>query len=151
MSGVDAPSIRPLELADHEAWHALWRGYQAFYGVDIAAPVTRETWRRLLDPAEPMHGLGATLDGRLVGITHLVLHRSTWTTDDYCYLQDLFTAEHARGRGVGRALIEAAYGHARAAGAGRVHWLTQEGNHAARALYDQVAERSGFIQYRHLL
>ncbi len=90
------------------------------------------------------------LDGTILGIVHYLYHRSTWTTGDYCYLQDLFTAEEARGRGVGRALIEAVYERAQADGASRVYWLTHETNSAAQVLYDKVAARSGFIQYRHL-
>jgi GNAT superfamily N-acetyltransferase len=95
--------------------------------------------------------LGGYLDGTLLGIVHYLYHRSCWTISDYCYLQDLFVAEPARGRGVGRALIEAVYGEARAAGASRVYWLTHETNASARALYDTLADRPGFIQYRKLV
>lgn len=140
--------IRPLSAADRPAWEPLWVGYLTFYGATLAPEVTDTTWARLLDPGEPMHALGAFEGERLLGITHYIFHRSTWTSGDYCYLQDLFTAEAARGRGIGRALIEAVAERARAAGASRVHWLTQEGNATARALYDRVADRSGFIQYR---
>lgn len=140
--------ISPVRGAEREAWARLWDGYLAFYGASLTADATATTWARLNDPTEPMHALGARIDGSLVGIVHLVFHRSTWTTGDYCYLQDLFTAPAARGRGVGRALIEAVYEQAQAAGASRVYWLTHETNAAARALYDRVAERSGFIQYR---
>jgi len=143
--------IRPLSPEDRQAWEPLWQGYLTFYKSTLPAEVTDTTWRRLNDPAEPMHGLAAILDGRMVGIVHSIYHRSTWTTGNYCYLQDLFTAEEARGRGVGRALIEAVYAQAQAAGASRVYWLTHETNTAAQALYDKVASRSGFIQYRHLL
>ena len=110
--------------------------------------MTDTTWARLHDPAEPMHGLGAEADGRLVGIVHLIVHRSTWTEGPYCYLQDLFTAPESRGRGAGRALIEAVYARARKMRASRVYWLTQEDNATARALYDRLADRTGFIQYR---
>lgn len=109
--------------------------------------ITTTTWSRLHDPAEPMFVLGAYLGGKLVGIVHSLYHRSCWTIGNYCYLQDLFVAEEARGHGIGRALIEAVASEARAAGASRVYWLTQEGNTTARALYDRVAKRSGFIQY----
>ncbi len=112
--------------------------------------MTNTTWGRLHDPAEPMHVLGAFLDGTLVGIVHYLFHRSTWTIGDYCYLQDLFTAPEARGQGAGRALIEAVYERAEVAGASRVYWLTHEANATARALYDTLADRPGFIQYRHL-
>jgi GNAT superfamily N-acetyltransferase len=142
--------IRPFTAADRDAWEPLWQGYLTFYKSSLPAEVTDTTWRRLLDPAEPMHGLAAVLDGTILGIVHYLYHRSTWTTGDYCYLQDLFTAEEARGRGVGRALIEAVYERAQADGASRVYWLTHETNSAAQVLYDKVAARSGFIQYRHL-
>jgi GNAT superfamily N-acetyltransferase len=102
------------------------------------------------DPAEPMFGLGAYSDGTLIGIVHYLFHRSFWSIANYCYLQDLFVAEAARGKGAGRALIQAVETAAREAGAGRVHWLTQEGNRTARALYDTLAECPGFIQYRKL-
>jgi GNAT superfamily N-acetyltransferase len=144
-------AIRPLGPEDRADWEPLWAGYLAFYEATIPSTVTQTTWARLNDPAEPMHVLGAFVDGQLVGIVHYLFHRSTWTTGDYCYLQDLFTNEAARGRGAGRALIEAVYERARAAGASRVYWLTQEGNATARALYDKLADRSGFIQYRKML
>ena len=153
-SGEASVAIRSLDEADRPAWEPLWAGYLAFYKTSVAPAVTDVTWQRFLDPAEQVHALGAFAAGqpgegqRLVGIVHYLFHRSTWTIGPYCYLQDLFTAEAARGRGAGRALIEAVYDRARAAGASRVHWLTQEGNATARALYDTLADRPGFIQYR---
>jgi GNAT superfamily N-acetyltransferase len=148
MAGLD---IRPLGADDRRAWEPLWAGYLTFYGASVAPEVTDTTWARLMDPAEPMHVLGCFDGEALIGIVHYIFHRSTWTIGNYCYLQDLFTAEAARGRGAGRALIEAVYDRAREAGASRVHWLTQESNATARALYDQVADRPGFIQYRRIL
>ncbi|MBF9234646.1 GNAT family N-acetyltransferase [Microvirga sp. BT350] len=140
--------IRPFGPGDREAWEPLWQGYLTFYKATLASEVTDKTWARLLDPAEPMHGLVALFDGEVVGIVHYIYHRSTWTIGDYCYLQDLFTSEKARNRGVGRALIEAVAEKAKADGASRVYWLTHETNTSAQALYDKVASRSGFIQYR---
>lgn len=142
-------AVRPLAPDDRAAWEPLWQGYQQFYRTSIPPETTDATWRRLHDPAVPMHALGAVADdGRLVGIVHYLFHHSTWTTGPYCYLQDLFTAEAARGQGVGRALIEAVADAAQAAGASRLYWLTHETNAQAMALYDQVASRSGFVQYR---
>jgi GNAT superfamily N-acetyltransferase len=141
-------SIRPLRPDERSAWEPLWQGYLTFYGASVPLETTTATWSRLHDPAEPMHVLGAFAGSDLVGIVHYIFHRSTWTAGDYCYLQDLFTAEPARGKGIGRALIEAVYERAREAGASRVHWLTHETNTSARALYDRVADRPGFIQYR---
>ena len=143
--------IRALRPDERDVWEPLWQGYLTFYESTVSAEVTETTWARLHDPVEPMHVLGAFLDGTLVGIVHYLFHRSTWTMGDYCYLQDLFTAPEARGQGAGRALIAAVYERAEAAGASLVYWLTQETNATARALYDTIADRPGFIQYRHLL
>jgi GNAT superfamily N-acetyltransferase len=143
--------IGPVGRDQQAAWLPLWQGYLDFYKATVTPEVTETTWARLQDPAEPMHVLGAFDDGRLVAVTHYIFHRSTWTIGPYCYLQDLFTAEDARGQGAARLLIEAAYDRARAAGASRVYWLTHETNRTAQALYDKVAEKSGFIQYRKAL
>lgn len=143
--------IRVLSPGDRAAWDPLWQGYLAFYRASQAPQTTDLTWARLHDPGEPMHALGAWDGGRLVGIVHYIYHRSTWTPGPYCYLQDLFTVEAARGRGVGRALIEAVYERAGADGASRVYWLTHESNRTAQILYEKVAMRTGFIQYRHML
>jgi GNAT superfamily N-acetyltransferase len=145
------PLIRPLEPGDRAAWDPLWQGYLAFYNATLSPETTDTTWKRLNDPAEPMFALGTFVDGKLLGIVHYLFHRSCWTIGDYCYLQDLFVADSARGLGLGRALIEAVYEKAETAGASRVYWLTKEDNHTARALYDRVADRSGFIQYRKML
>lgn len=143
--------IRPLTMSDHAAWEPLWAGYLQFYEATLSPEVTDLTWSRLHDPNEPMHVLGAFDGAVLTGIVHYLFHRSTWTRGDYCYLQDLFTAPAGRGRGVASALIAAVYERAREAGASRVYWLTQEGNATARAVYDRVADRPGFIQYRKIL
>jgi len=142
--------IRPVPAGERTDWEPLWRGYQTFYKVDLTDEISDVTWARLHDPDEPMGVLGAYVDGRLCGIVHYLFHRSCWTIGDYCYLQDLYVAEEARNLGLGRALIAAVEDKARAAGASRVYWLTHETNAVARSLYDKLADRSGFIQYRKL-
>ena len=145
---MSAIIVRPVGRDERTAWEPLWQGYLHFYESSQALEATDVLWQRLHDPQEPMHLLGAYRDGKLVGIVQYLYHRSCWTTGDYCYLQDLFVAPEARGLGAGRVLIEAVYDAAQRAGANRVHWLTQEGNAQARALYDTLADPSGFIQYR---
>ena len=148
MSGT---AIRAVTAADFAAWLPLWRGYQEFYRVTIPDGTTQVTWKRMLDPAEPMNAALAWRDDRAIGLVHWIFHRSCWTVSDSCYLQDLFVDPAARAGGTGRALIEHVYAAARAAGSTRVHWLTHETNATARLLYDRIAERSGFIDYRKTL
>ena len=146
------PTVRPALAADYDAWRPLWDGYNAFYGRhgETALPeaVTAATWARFLDPGEPMQALVGAEGGGLLGLAHLVFHPSTTMASPTCYLQDLFTAAQARGRGIGRALIAAAVEAARSAGATRLYWHTHETNAQAIRLYDAVAKRSGFILYR---
>jgi GNAT superfamily N-acetyltransferase len=145
---ADKIVIRPVGKDERAAWDPLWKGYLAFYKATLAPGASDVAWQRFQDPDEPMFLLGAYVDGKLTGIVQYLFHRSSWTPGNYCYLQDLFVAEGARGLGLGRALIEAVYEEAKAAGASRVHWLTQTTNTQARILYDQVADDSGFMQYR---
>jgi GNAT superfamily N-acetyltransferase len=143
--------IRPIRREDHDSWMPLWRGYQEFYKVDLAEEVSATTFARLLDPAEPVNGSLAWQGPRAVGMVHYIPHRSTWTIGNYCYLQDLFTAPDLRGGGVGRKLIEHVYEVAKQAGCARVYWLTHESNATAMKLYDRVADKPGFVQYRRVL
>src|SRR5215469_4696352 len=147
--------IRPLARADFDAWLPLWDGYNKFYGrfgpTALPIEITRMTWARFFDAYEPVHALVAESEGKLVGLVHYLLHRSTTLIEPNCYLQDLFTDERTRGKGVGRALIEAVYERAKSAGCSRVYWLTHETNATARRLYDQMADNTGFIVYRKIL
>lgn len=143
-----AIAIRALAAEDRQEWLALWQGYQRFYETRLDGDVTALTWSRIIDPDGPISGLAAEESGRLLGFTHYLFHPSSWTKSDYCYLQDLFVAQEARGRSVARMLIEEVAARAEAAGAARLYWLTHESNEGARALYDKIAVRTGFIQYR---
>ena len=147
--------VRPVQQEDHAEWDVLWKGYNAFYGragtTALPEEITRTTWTRFFDPDEPVHALVAERAGKLLGLAHFLFHRSTTMIGPTCYLQDLFTTEAARGQGAGRALIEAVYARACDAGARRVYWQTHETNATAMRLYDQIAARSGFVVYTHLL
>ncbi|WDZ75241.1 GNAT family N-acetyltransferase [Ensifer adhaerens] len=152
---TDNLRIRPLAKADYDQWLPLWDGYNAFYGrsgeTALDPQITAMTWSRFFDAYEPVHALVAESEGRLIGLTHYLFHRSTTAIQPNCYLQDLFTNTKARGKGVGRALIEGVYEAARAAGSPRVYWQTHETNETAMALYDKVAEKSGFLVYRKMV
>jgi len=148
-------SIRSVTRQDYERWLPLWDGYNAFYGrsgaTALSPAISAMTWARFFDAYEPVHALVAERDGDLLGLTHYLFHRSTTAIEPTCYLQDLFTSEAARGKGVGRALITAVYEQTKRAGSSRVYWQTHETNHTAMQLYDKVAERPGFVIYRKLL
>jgi GNAT superfamily N-acetyltransferase len=142
-------TIRPLAEGDRAQWEALFRAYIRFYREKVPDDVIALAWQRLLQQEDGFYGLVAEEErGRLVGLAHLLLHRSTWSPTFYCYLEDLFVDIDTRRQGVGRALIEAAYREADKRGATRTYWATKADNAAARRLYDRLAKISGFVQYR---
>jgi GNAT superfamily N-acetyltransferase len=142
--------VRMLEAKDKPAWQVLFRGYIEFYKATLSDDVIETTWQRLMDGQPDFHiGLVAVdAEDKPIGLAHILFHRSTWSPTWYCYLEDLFVDPKQRASGVGRALIEATYREADARKCTRTYWATQEFNYRARALYDQVATKSPFIQYR---
>lgn len=144
----DTIKVRGLAAADKPHWDTLWDGYLQFYKQDLPQAITDVTWQRLMNPAEQPYGLVAVAGDRVVGFAHYLFHLSTWSAADCCYLEDLFVDPTTRGKGAGRALIEAVYRAADERGASRVYWCTEESNARARGLYDQLATLSPFVQYR---
>lgn len=142
--------VRRLEEKDRQAWLPLFKGYIAFYKATVSDDVIEQTWRRLMAGEPDFHIALVAVDSadRPVGLAHVLFHRSTWSPTHYCYLEDLFVDPAQRLKGVGRALIEATYKEADARSCTRTYWATQEFNYRARALYDQVATKSPFVQYR---
>ncbi|HEY4192755.1 MAG TPA: GNAT family N-acetyltransferase [Mesorhizobium sp.] len=142
-------TVRSLEKSDHADWRRLWTSYLDFYETKLPEEIYATTWERLFSGGEfEPKGLIALVDGKAVGLTHYLYHRSGWSLANTCYLQDLFADETARGKGVGAALIEAVRREAEKLGVDNVYWLTNEKNATARKLYDRVARHSGFIKYR---
>ncbi len=141
-------TIRFPVTDDEVAWRGLWAGYNRFYRANVPAETTAALWEKLLNPQGDVAGLLAVQDGSVVGLAHILFHPSTWSLAPTCYLEDLFVAKSARGSGAAEALIGAVAETARARGADRLYWHTQEFNAAARSLYDTLAERTSFIVYR---
>jgi GNAT superfamily N-acetyltransferase len=143
-------TIRPLKPSDRAAWEQLFRDYITFYKSVVADDVIEETWQRLLSGQEHVHRCLIAADERdtPIGLAHILFHRSTWSKTWYCYLEDLFVKPDIRAKGVGEALIKAVYQAADERQVTRVYWTTQEFNYRARGLYDKVATKSPFIQYR---
>lgn len=140
--------LRPLTATDEGEWRRLWADYLAFYETTRPDAVFAATFRRLLDPAEPMDAVVAEDADRLSGLVHMIRHRHCWSEQDICYLQDLYVDPDRRGGGLGRALIERVYAEADAMGAVSVYWMTQEDNYRGRMLYDRVGVRTAFIKYQ---
>ncbi len=138
-------TVTTLRPSDRARWDVLARGYKTFYETVLSDAEYESTWQRLLQ-AKDVFGLGAHLDGQMVGIAHYMFHTSAWSTDA-CYLQDLFVDPAVRGQGIARALLDQVAQAARARGATRYYWLTHQTNTTARALYDKVAQYKGFIRY----
>lgn len=144
-------NIRPVTKNDFNEWLQLWKGYQVFYKAAISDEITKTTFDRFQDAREPVYCLVIeNQEKQLIGLVHYIFHRSTWTIENYCYLQDLFVDPKHRASGLGRKLIEAVYAEAEKNHCSRVYWLTQENNEQARMLYDRIADQTGFIQYRKL-
>ncbi|MET9932451.1 MULTISPECIES: GNAT family N-acetyltransferase [unclassified Streptomyces] len=146
MSETPTITVRDLVSADEKDWRRLWAGYLDFYESTVPSAVTDSTWRRLLDPDEPLLGRVAEHDGTVIGITNSVLHHSTWLTGRVCYLEDLFVDPAHRGSGAGRLLLQDLFDLAAARGWGRVHWLTAHDN-PARRLYDTFVPADRFVHY----
>lgn len=143
-------AVRRIEAKDKAAWLPLFRAYITFYKATVSDDVIELTWQRLMSGAEDCHiGFVAVgVDDVPVGLAHVLFHRSTWSPTHYCYLEDLFVQPDLRANGIGRALIEAVYAEADARQCTRTYWMTQEFNYRARGLYDQMATKSPFVQYR---
>lgn len=141
-------SCRPPLPEEFAAWRPLWQGYVDFYEASVPEDVITLTWARFFDANEPMHCIAAFEDTRMVGFVAYVLHRSTWAATSYCYLEDLFVDATVRGKGFGRALIEAVRDAARDRNCARLYWVTRKSNAQAQALYDTLAAKTDFVQYR---
>lgn len=141
-------SIRAIQQDDFEEWSVLWSGYLRFYESEIADDVTRATFDRLVKDRELHGALAIDEEGHAIGLVHWLTHAATWSTGEYCYLEDLFVAPDARGSGSGRAMIAHVRDWAEQAGCAKLYWLTQEGNATARTLYDRVATNTGFTHYQ---
>ena len=145
---VSEIQVRALQPSDHDDWRRLWAAYLEFYKTTLSEAIYASTWERLFTEGEfEPRGFVARLDGNAVGLTHYMFHRSCWSLEGNCYLQDLFTDPSARGSGAGTALIEAVRKAAAERGVANVYWMTHETNDTARILYDRVARRTGFMEY----
>jgi GNAT superfamily N-acetyltransferase len=141
-------AIRTIETKDEPRWRELWEGYCRFYESELSDAITAYTWKRIMDPASPVHAIVAEREGEgVVGIANYVIHENTWTLTPVCYLEDLFVDPQVRARGIGAALIDWLVAEMKSRRWSRLYWNTKENNYRARGLYDKYTPHSGFIRY----
>jgi GNAT superfamily N-acetyltransferase len=145
-SGIE---IAPLSGSEFELLLPLIAAYQRFYEVEeIDEERNRAFFRRFLAPSEDGMLLGARDGDRLLGYACLYWHFSSTEARETVLMNDLYVDEAARGRGVGRGLIEASADIARERGAAHLEWATAPDNLTAQRLYDSTgAERSEWVEY----
>jgi GNAT superfamily N-acetyltransferase len=143
------PAIALATAEDYPDWRPMWDGYCTFYRTTIPEHVTQQTWGRILDPMSPVKALIARdpATGAPWGMCNYIVHANTWTYGPVCYLEDLFTHPHVRGKGVGKALIDRLISMGKSDGWERLYWMTRENNATARRLYDQYVEADDFVRY----
>ena len=141
-------TIRPIEQRDYTAWAALYQGYADFYKVTQTAEMRDRVWSWLFDAAHETEGLVAIDDKeQLIGLTHFRPFARPLSATTGGFLDDLFVAPDARGSGAARLLIEAVAREGKARGWSVIRWITADDNYRARALYDQVAEKTKWATY----
>ena len=128
---------------DLDAVAALMAGFRD--SMDRDAPgddLIRATVARLLDDPQTEFLLAAAGEERpAAGVCQLRYRLSVWTGAGDCWLEDLFVEKRARGSGLGRALVEAAFARAGERDCRRIQLDVAETNTTALRLY----ERLGFV------
>lgn len=137
-----------IKQDEFEQWLPFWKAYQEFYHVDLSDDITDSTWHRFFDTNQPMFCAVAKEGDKVLGFVHYLFHLSTWAGEDFCYLEDLFVSPEARGKQIGKQLIEFVKKEALTHKCARLYWHTQETNATAQRLYDWVAIKPGVIEYR---
>ena len=144
-----ARDIRPIRRDEVDQGLPLYAGYQRFYG--IAQPDderNRSFFARFVEPSEEGLLLGAWDDGQLVGFACLYWTFSSVRAAEIALMSDLFVADGIRGRGIGRALIDAAADATRRRGLQHLEWFTAPDNATAQRVYDATAaKRSTWVAY----
>jgi ribosomal protein S18 acetylase RimI-like enzyme len=140
-------NVRQLQVGDKPAWEELLFAYLKFYESSPSDVNSELLWGRLTNSEPQIQALVAEANGVVIGIVHFHYQLSTWSETSHCYLEDLYVAEGARGKGVAKALIQQVQELAIKQGCSELFWITKESNSIARKLYDQVANLSDFVRY----
>ncbi|HUE59945.1 MAG TPA: GNAT family N-acetyltransferase [Acidimicrobiales bacterium] len=136
MSGSNSSSIRIAGPADADEVGQLLHDFNCEFGEPTPPPaVLSERIKRLMDDGQTAVILaGQEPDGVAV----LRFRLAIWSKGLECYLAELYVIPQERGRGLGRALMEAAIKHARERGSDTMEIGVDEPDAAARALYESL-------------
>lgn len=140
--------VRPPRDEDYGRWRELYAGYAAFYGVEQPDENADRVWGWIRDEHHEVECLLVEGPSRgVVGLAHVRRFARPLHASVGGYLDDLFVAPEARGTGAVDALLAALSDLARRRGWTVIRWITAADNHRARAKYDRVAERTGWVTY----
>lgn len=143
--------VRPVGTGEFFPWHAAYTGYGEFYETPLHDEKAVLVWSWIIDPSHELECLVAVEQGddgdEIVGLAHFREFARPLEGNRGIHLDDLFVLPEKRTGGVGRALIEGVYAVGRERGIAAVTWITAEDNTSARALYDQVGEKTTWVTY----
>ncbi|MFK7840453.1 MAG: N-acetyltransferase family protein [Bdellovibrionales bacterium] len=133
--------IRPLTDHDFPQWLTLWNANNLGHKNEA---VTTQTWVRLNNDNSPVCALVAEDKGSLIGLVQYVLHPTTGSVEDVCYMQDVFVDPDHRGKGIARQMIEHLERLGKQEKWARIYWLAEAKNEAAQALYKSLGHKLDF-------
>ncbi len=141
--------IRAVSQEEFPKFEPLFVLYQEFYEVeDISPERNRAYFSRFIGGTDDGWLLGAFDGDEPVGFGCFYRHKSSLSATDIVLMNDLYVTEATRGKGTGRALIEAGVELARDWGASHLSWATAPDNHTAQRLYDSTgAHKSTWLEY----
>lgn len=139
--------VRAVHPSDYAEWIDLYHGYRDFYGKPHNQEAVDTVWAWLNDPGHETRGLVAELNGTLVGLANFRAFARPLAASTGLFLDDLFTAPHSRGLGVGTSLLHALAEVASQEGATVVRWITAADNATARSVYDRESQQTSWVTY----
>jgi len=142
------PIVRAVRAHDRNAWQSLFQAYGVFYETPFGDGICQGVWEWLMEENHPVRGFVAETAGVVEGFAHVRAQHDTFTAGPSWFLDDLFTAPEARGKGVATALIEHVKDFAGIQGGGTLRWITAADNHTAQRLYDTLAQRTSWLVYQ---
>ena len=138
---------RPTEARDLDAVAALFDAYRQFYEMPPDLALARRYLGERFGRGESVILVAEDATGALVGFTQLYPTFCSVLADRTFVLYDLFVTPAARGTGAGRALMEAAEEHGRAAGAARLELQTAKTNKVGQSLYESCGWKRDELFY----